>query len=278
MSGAVKSEAAADKRWPSLVFGSAVVALLAWGWLERAAWPHVAEEGVGYWLGIVGGILLLYQTVYPLRKRVAALKNLGSTRLWFMSHMLAGVIAPVALLFHCNFQLGSMNGRVALFCMLLVAVSGLVGRYLYTRIHHGLYGRRKRLEQLQERWEKLQQRLMGAAQGNERLEAYLSGYERRVRASVYHPIRAVLGLVLLRLRSGWVAWRAYRLLKQIEGVDDKALSLMSGLLRQRVQAARAVAEFNGYERLFALWHVVHLPFFFLMLIAGVFHVVAVHMY
>jgi hypothetical protein len=46
----------------------------------------------------------------------------------------------------------------------------------------------------------------------------------------------------------------------------------------RLEAARRVAQFEGYEQLFALWHVLHLPLFILLLIAGIVHVVSVHVY
>jgi hypothetical protein len=41
---------------------------------------------------------------------------------------------------------------------------------------------------------------------------------------------------------------------------------------------RKVAEFSFYERLFALWHVFHLPMFLLMVVAAIVHVLYVHMY
>jgi hypothetical protein len=46
----------------------------------------------------------------------------------------------------------------------------------------------------------------------------------------------------------------------------------------RLTAARRVAEFGACERLFAAWHVLHLPLFAMLLVVGVVHVVAVHMY
>jgi hypothetical protein len=39
-----------------------------------------------------------------------------------------------------------------------------------------------------------------------------------------------------------------------------------------------VAAFEAYERLFSLWHVLHLPLFFMLLIAGIVHVIAVNVY
>jgi hypothetical protein len=45
-----------------------------------------------------------------------------------------------------------------------------------------------------------------------------------------------------------------------------------------VAAVLTEAHFSAYERLFSLWHALHLPLFFLLVVAVVVHVVAVHMY
>ena len=47
---------------------------------------------------------------------------------------------------------------------------------------------------------------------------------------------------------------------------------------KRLLATRRVAEFQGFERLFSLWHAVHLPLMFIMIVAGIVHVIAVHVY
>ena len=47
---------------------------------------------------------------------------------------------------------------------------------------------------------------------------------------------------------------------------------------RRLAAASSVATFHAYERLFSLWHVLHMPLFFMLIIAGIVHVVAVHVY
>jgi phage-related baseplate assembly protein len=45
-----------------------------------------------------------------------------------------------------------------------------------------------------------------------------------------------------------------------------------------VAGAQRVAQFSRYERLFALWHVLHVPLVWMMLLSAVAHVVAVHAY
>ncbi len=63
--------------------------------------------------------------------------------------MMMGIIGPVCILIHCGFSLGATNSNIALFSMLTVAGSGIFGRYFYSKIHHGLYGRKATLAELQ---------------------------------------------------------------------------------------------------------------------------------
>jgi hypothetical protein len=47
---------------------------------------------------------------------------------------------------------------------------------------------------------------------------------------------------------------------------------------RRLAATRRVAQFEGYERLFSLWHALHIPLIFMLIIAAVVHVIAVNVY
>src|SRR5262245_17793929 len=83
------------------------------------------KNGIGYALGIAGGVLLLLQAFLAIRKR------------GFQWHILLGILAPVLILIHCGFSLGATNSNIALFAMLLVAGSSIVGRYLHARTRRG---------------------------------------------------------------------------------------------------------------------------------------------
>jgi hypothetical protein len=43
-------------------------------------------------------------------------------------------------------------------------------------------------------------------------------------------------------------------------------------------AVRKAASFKFYDRLFGWWHVLHMPLFFMLIIAAIVHVIAVHLY
>jgi hypothetical protein len=50
------------------------------------------------------------------------------------------------------------------------------------------------------------------------------------------------------------------------------------LVRQYLRSVRKVANFDFYERLFSLWHILHMPLFIMMVGASILHIIAVHMY
>jgi hypothetical protein len=53
---------------------------------------------------------------------------------------------------------------------------------------------------------------------------------------------------------------------------------VSRFVREHLRRVRRVAELGSWERLFSLWHVFHLPFFYMLVLAALIHVLAVHMY
>ena len=111
----------------------------------------------GYNLGLAGGLMMLVLLLYPLRKRVKFFSKMGALPTWFKWHMVLGILGPLTIIFHSTYHVyipfihptGSPNAAVAMLCMLLVSGSGTFGRFFYTKIHHGLYGRQATVNELQ---------------------------------------------------------------------------------------------------------------------------------
>jgi hypothetical protein len=47
---------------------------------------------------------------------------------------------------------------------------------------------------------------------------------------------------------------------------------------QTLQEVQRTAQFSTYERLFSIWHAVHIPFLGMLVLTAVVHVVVVHFY
>ncbi|MCK5665026.1 MAG: hypothetical protein KAI17_16155 [Thiotrichaceae bacterium] len=273
----------------TLLFSLFVVFALYVGWKLRHEQIITAESGIGYALGITGGVLMLLLLIYPLRKRIRALSNFGSVKMWFGTHMLFGVIGPVLILYHSSFKLGSLNSSVALICMLLVAGSGLIGRYLYKRIHKGLYGVQKRLSEFEQSVENTETKLIGEVHLNVDLHARLISYKKTaikqssgLLSSTIHFFRAQIYTRLYFQKENEFLQAEIEEQGQVNDWDvtktRKIKKSARKLLGQYFLAQRQASIFNVSERLFALWHVLHLPLFFMMIISGIIHVFAVHMY
>jgi hypothetical protein len=116
----------------------AVTALYAVAYSQAKAFP-TASSLVGHGIGIAGFILMLMTaTLYSLRKlRTDA--RWGSTAGWLRFHMVTGLVGPYMVLLHTAMK---FNGFAGLTMLLTVAVviSGIVGRYLYTRVPRAVAG------------------------------------------------------------------------------------------------------------------------------------------
>ena len=253
----------------SITWYLGIALIMAAGWAERDRQYLVAESGLGYWFGILGGSLMLLMLLYPLRKRFQRWSMIGSVKAWFRIHMILGVAGPLMIIFHSGFKLGSFNSSVALFCMLLVAGSGLIGRYLYQRIHHGLYGSKVRFEELYHD-DELTSLLLSEAGGidfelvdelediKEKLTPRHTGINRSIR--FYRKMRSRIDRLSRRVRRS-----------NLGEAEKKAA-------RRRLHDLRQICVLGINEILFSFWHLLHLPLFVVMVLSGLIHVAVVHLY
>jgi len=274
---------------PSWLLVAFVAALVAGAWLIVRFTSFRAGSPLGYNLGLAGGIGMLVIFLYPLRKRVRLLRNWGATKGWFALHMTLGIVAPLLILVHSRFQIGSINAGVALTCMLLVASSGLVGRFIYVRIHHGLYGTRMTLSELQAQAGLNSGELHSKLSFAPRVEEWLRKFEASATSRPRNFLHGMWRFFTLGLRARWTLRRSgrefarvYRMHAQAFGWDaerqQRHLAGGRAFIKRYVEGAQRVAQFARYERLFSLWHLLHVPLLWMMVLSAIAHVVAVHAY
>lgn len=275
------------------VFGWAIAGawllLVGWGWSVRDEDYISASSGLGYFLGLGGGCMILLLLTYSLRKRFRPLRNVFHLRYWFRLHMTLGVLAPTAILFHARFTLGSaLNSTVALVCLLTVAASGLIGRFLYNRVHAGVYGEKIKLVQVRRDFLTLHQALLDLAITDEQKERANDVFDALEELMVRQETATFAALLRNRRRAREIAASLRELMQVIEQYHIAHPEAHAELNKTR-QDIHSCADImlaildklpglHLFERLFALWHVVHLPIFGLMIITAITHVIVVHMY
>lgn len=271
-----------------LVFAICVLGTIGFAWLERGEGYLTAETGLGYWLGIAGACLMAMLGLYPLRKRLKIFRSAGRVANWFRAHMVMGILGPALIVLHTNFKLGSLNSRLALYTMLIVVASGIAGRYLYARIHKGLYGQhldaRDILADLEQIFRKLDADFPGAAEIMSALRncAPQQSASRGLLTSAYRALAA-------GLRAAAGRRRVKTLLARYISTNPRFAHMGRWQRRKALRAAYAQIDvffaavckadrLAFFERVFGLWHHLHMPLFAVLALTVVLHIVAVHRY
>ncbi len=270
-----------------MTLGVTVLVVCAWA---IGRWGgFTAGSAVGYNLGLAGGIMMLLLFSYPLRKHIRFMHGFGSAKYWFALHMTLGILGPLFILAHSRFHVGSINAGIALASMSLVALSGIIGRFIYTRIHHGLYGRRANLKDMRELAGLSSQAVQSKLSFAPGVEHALATFEAALAKPQRNPLRSAWTFITLWMRRRVVLIQCSRELNQLfkaharqQGWDRakylRRLKAARKLVAAYLMSVQQVAQFNTYERLFSLWHVLHVPFVYMLVLSAIAHVVAVHMY
>jgi hypothetical protein len=173
--------------------------------------------------------------------------------------------------------------------MLIVATSGIIGRYLYGKIHIGLYGRKAVVGEMLADAELFKRSLGDDLAGLDVISEQMNAFAKSAVAMPRGLIACALALPALGVRARIVrsrlkaeAWRLVATEGKGKGwsrrVRAKRLSTITKLVDLYVTAVKRAAAFAFWDRLFGLWHLLHLPLFFVLIIAATFHVIAAHLY
>jgi hypothetical protein len=74
-------------------------------------------------------------------------------------------------------------------------------------------------------------------------------------------------------RTRFLAWKIRRRMRATQLPGD-----IKGYLNSYIDSMLKISGFAFYDRLFSLWHTLHMPIFFMLIITGFVHVWAVHYY
>jgi len=233
--------------------------------------------------------MMLSLLLYPLRKRIRWMEYLGSMPSWFNYHMVIGIGGPLLIVFHSTFHTSSMNGAVALYATLVVAISGVIGRFVYRHVHQGLDGQLQTLESVDETLKKSAEEIRAEFAKYPDVISDLESYRHVAFEAPSSQWQAVVQFITLRHRGEKLAEqlslrlkktiRAALASKEIRRTEGKESYLRSKrMILAYVDAVCNASQLSVWERLFSMWHYLHIPFIYLLVLSGVIHVVAVHIY
>ena len=257
-----------------------LVALVWLGWKVAHGNYYKPGEGLGYNLGLIGGLMMLTLLLYSFRKHIKFMQGLGKLKYWFRVHMILGVLGPVLVIFHTTFRLGSTNATIAFYCMVVVASSGLIGKFAYSRIHKGLYGSRNSLKEARAELAGNSGDVKSKLHFFPKVEKKISYFEYLALEKKRGFFDGVLFFLSFDVRRIYITWQCKRYIyikmapDRMQDVANEASTLVSKYLIQ----IQTVAQFKKFEQIFSAWHVLHIPLMYMMVATAIFHVIWVHMY
>jgi Fe-S-cluster-containing hydrogenase component 2 len=240
--------------------------------------PIIAELKVGYragsdlaiYCGYVGTGLMLLAILYTPLRRLSLFRRFASNTMWFDFHMMAGTMGPAFILLHSALRYQNPVPSAAFWSLVIVVLSGVIGRYLYTQVPDLLNGRE--LEELDH--QRAFQRLKSEfPQATWTAEQMLESHRARAGHVAEHSrmVGAFWWILMedLRRPGRWLRRRAHFRSANVPRRVARELSQRTGRLmlieRRRVLVPRA-------QLLLHTWKKVHVPFSFIMAGIAVVHI------
>jgi hypothetical protein len=266
------------------VVGFAVLVLLAINGYQYYSTPieerffdpsHAALKPSGAWghgFGIIGTLMMIFGVaIYMIRKRSRKLFTFGYLKHWLEFHIFLCTVGPILVLYHTAFKFGGIVS-VSFWSMVLVVLSGVVGRFIYIQIPRTIQGKEIDINDLasmrDDLIEKMQQEMLFDVRQIKELDE-LASPERYKSLNILDTLLLYfkdffqVRSFLLKLKKNMTAAGFSKIRKK--EIINKA--------QAEIILSRRLGMLRTMQNLFRYWHVAHLPFAIAMFVIMIIHVI-----
>jgi hypothetical protein len=237
--------------------------------------PWLRPSGyVGQSAGIATLLIFIFLWLYPLRKRVRWLAWTGAMSKWLDVHVSLALLIPVLGGIHAAWKFHGVIG-LGYWSMIVVCLSGVVGRYLYVHIPRSASGLELSAEEIAaERRELMAEVARTAGLPTAQVEAVLRSDPTPVEGAGFMKTLAIM------VKDDLARRRAARALRRIcrarpgeaRRLDRKAVREVVRLASREMALTQQARVLEGTRAIFRFWHVAHRPFAVAALVAVLVHV------
>ena len=226
---------------------------------------------LGHGLGIIGTLMMIVGvSVYMIRKRYRRFFNIGYLKHWLEFHIFLFSVGPVLVLYHTAFKFGGIVS-VSFWSMVLVVLSGVVGRFIYLQIPRTIHGQEISINELNSIKEKLAIKIRSVLSED---SSTLSEFEKISSADRYKSFKLLTAAGFF-VRDYFDIKRVMKLLRmriKLLGIGKSEKDELIRAARSEIVIARRIALLRTFQKLFQWWHIFHLPFAITMFVIMVIHV------
>lgn len=264
-------------RWLKVALLISLIVAVVYGMTDVQP-RHNGGSWLGYTLGTIGALLILWLTMLGIRKR-AMTRGRWSLKSWTSAHVYFGLSLVVIATLHTGFQFGWNVHTLAYTLMMLVILSGIYGIAVYATLPDELSDNRAEMTrpQMIDAVNKIDQQLQAAAQPlsvEDTAIVRLSLSEDPFRAGLYRRLsgkysncRNLKALKRMRLRAA-----------AADGEEEAAIDKVVVLLERKAAALGRIRRHLRIKALLEVWLYVHVPITFATIAALAAHIVSVFFY
>lgn len=258
-----------------------VVLVLGWEYyslpvFERPHSPvHNQFKPSGTWghgLGIIGSAMILLLFTYSARKRTFLGLRFGRMNRWLDIHIWFGIMGPLFITAHTAMKFHGIVS-VSYFSMIAVMLSGFVGRYIYSKIPRDPAGMAMSMTKVDEKAASLEKILIDQYHVTPRVMQRLNRLSGKIGVSPHSQLGLLSSFIAHDIRRHLRVRKIRRFIHRVHPeIPPKALHQILSLAVVRSKLIRQKAFQGSLVKVFHLWHVVHKPFAYVMVIIMFFHI------
>lgn len=227
---------------------------------------------LGHGFGIIGSVCMITGVLlYMLRKRVKGLMRIGLLKHWLEFHIFLCTLGPILVLFHTAFKFGGIVS-VSFWSMVIVFLSGIIGRFIYVRIPHTIEGQEMSMQQIHTLNEKLTVDLMTDYNLDSDIVGNMiemSQIENKGKSSFLDLLFSIIPNYLEKRT------KISNISKQLKSnnINHENRLKIVRIIKEKISISNKIHYLRLMQSLFKYWHIAHLPFALIMLIIMFIHII-----
>ena len=232
---------------------------------------------LGHGFGIIGTLMMIVGvSTYMIRKRYRRLFNIGYLKHWLEFHIFLCTVGPILVLYHTAFKFGGIVS-VSFWSMVLVVLSGVVGRFIYKQIPRTIQGQEISIQELKSIKEKLAARVRNVLSDD---SSTLAEFERISSYERYKTFKlsTSMGFIIRDLFDHKKVMALFKKRIELLGINKSERTELIKAAKSEIVMARRIGLLRTTQKLFHMWHIFHLPFAITMFVIMVLHVVVTIMF
>ncbi|MFN3872039.1 MAG: hypothetical protein ACK4R9_03470 [Ignavibacterium sp.] len=227
---------------------------------------------LGHGFGIIGSLMMILGvSIYMIRKRSRSLFNFGYLKHWLELHIFLCTVGPILVLYHTAFKFGGIVS-VSFWSMVLVVMSGIVGRFIYIQIPRTIQGRELDINELMKIRNEMSDRLSSEIIFDKSLMDEFSILTSPERYKDFNLINSISFFIKDAVRIRKFKRRLISHMRKA-GISKFRFKELKRLVEAEIILTRRIGLLRTMQKFFRYWHIAHLPFAIIMFIIMIVHII-----